>query len=136
MVSRLRGHHLICLHFFSGEGYSKVFVENLNDIIKRAEDGDVEVSSESDDVCIKCPYMKNYRCEYDEDAEIEIREMDRMALKLLNIKENTKIKWKDIKEKIPEIFSAWYENYCYDCDWNQACEKNRLYRDLKIKRGG
>ncbi len=134
MIPRLRGHHLVCLHFFSGEGYDEIFIENLNAIIKMAEEGDVEVLKGIDDVCIKCPYMRDYRCKYDEDRELEIREMDEMALRLLNIKENTKIKWKDIKEKIPEVFPLWYANYCYDCEWNNVCEKNRFYQ--RLKKGG
>lgn len=36
---RLRGHHLICLHFYRGEGYSREFVENLEDIVRRAKGG-------------------------------------------------------------------------------------------------
>ncbi len=33
----LRGHHLICLHFFPGYGYDASFVESLRNVLKRAE---------------------------------------------------------------------------------------------------
>ncbi|HDL01563.1 MAG TPA: DUF1284 domain-containing protein, partial [candidate division Zixibacteria bacterium] len=29
---RLRAHHLICLHFYRGEGYSEGFIENLETV--------------------------------------------------------------------------------------------------------
>ena len=56
---KLRGHHLVCLHFFTGEGYTKEFIDNLNRILKKAEAGEeIEVINSADDVCIKCPYFK------------------------------------------------------------------------------
>jgi hypothetical protein len=72
----LRGHHLICLHFFSGEGYDAQFIENLRDVLKRAESEEIEIVSGNDDVCAKCLYLKDHKCAYDENADKEIREMD------------------------------------------------------------
>ncbi len=121
---KLRGHHLICLHFFKGEGYNPEFVKNLREILKRVEAGEeIEVYSGADNVCKMCPYLKGNRCLYDEDAETEIREMDRRAVKLLNIKTHERVKWLDIKGKIPEIFHEWLREYCESCDWRKVCEK-------------
>jgi hypothetical protein len=39
-VIKLRGHHLICLHFYRSEGYSREFVKNLEDIVRRATEGE------------------------------------------------------------------------------------------------
>lgn len=36
-MSSLRGHHLICLHFFKGEGYDAAFVENLARVIAQTK---------------------------------------------------------------------------------------------------
>ncbi len=120
----LRGHHLICLHFFSGEGYDALFVENLRDALKRAECEDIEIVSGADNICTKCPYLKDYKCEYDENADEEIREMDETALKLLNLTAGQKIKWQDLKNLIPAIFQEWHDRYCIDCDWKHVCEKS------------
>ncbi len=133
-MPRLRAHHLICLHFFNGEGYDRNFIENLEDVLEKVEDEDIEVCEGVDDVCIKCPFMKDYKCEYHEDAESEVKEMDRMAMELLEIKGDTKIRWQDLKERIPEIFPRWYANHCYDCDWSNACEKNGFYQ--RLRKGG
>jgi hypothetical protein len=127
----LRGHHLICLHFFNGEGYDAAFTENLKNVLKRSEDEDIEICDGADDVCEKCPYLKDNKCQYDEGADEEIKEMDEMASSLLKIANGTKIRWQEIKERIPEIFSQWFANYCYDCDWNKVCEKNEFYQRLK-----
>lgn len=70
-MSLLRGHHLICLHFFHGEGYSEAFVRNLKEVLKRAEE-EVKVTDGADDVCRACPYLKNNRCEYDEGEDEEV----------------------------------------------------------------
>ena len=127
-MTKLRGHHLICLHFFKGEGYNPEFVENLRQIIKRVEAGEeIEVHSGADDVCKMCPYLKGQKCLYDKNVENEIREMDRMAIKLLGLKKQNKITWMEIKEKFPEVFTKWSKKYCTDCGWRWACEKDEVF---------
>ncbi|MGB9715398.1 MAG: DUF1284 domain-containing protein [Thermodesulfovibrionales bacterium] len=127
----LRGHHLICLHFFEGEGYDSNFIENLKNIMQRTENENINVCDGADDVCEKCPYLKDYRCQYDNNADDEIRDMDEVALRLLKIEQGAKIRWEDVRKKIPEIFLQWFRAYCYDCDWLKACEKNEFYQKLK-----
>lgn len=128
---KLRGHHLICLHFFRGEGYNPEFIANLNGILNRAEAGEeIEVYSGADDVCKMCPYLKGEICLYDKDAEAEIGEMDRRAMRLLSFKNQRKVKWRDIKEKIPQIFREWAREYCKDCNWRTVCEKENKHRRM------
>lgn len=128
----LRGHHLICLHFFNGEGYDPDFIENLHDVLKKAEYEDVSIPPEADDVCNKCPHLKEERCRYKEEADKEIKEMDEKALDLLKASKDTKVKWQEIRNRIPGIFEAWYKAYCNACGWKRACEKNASYRRLRI----
>ncbi len=130
-MPRFRGHHLICLHFFGGEGYSAPFVENLKEILVRAEGSIVETCEGGDDVCLKCPYLNRNRCIYSNDADGNIRKMDRRALKLLNLDPGIKIGWNDIRSRLPEIFHEWYKAECIRCSWRWACEKNNLYNQLK-----
>jgi hypothetical protein len=125
-VVRLRGHHVVCLHFFLGEGYKPEFIENLKEVLRRAEAGEeIEILVGADDVCRKCPYLKDTICVYDENAEDEIRDMDRTAIKLLGLRNKGKAKWTDIKKKIPIIFKKWKGRYCEGCDWRSVCEKNK-----------
>lgn len=127
----LRGHHLICLHFFGGEGYNTPFVENLKEILVGAEGSIVEICEGGDDVCLKCPHLKGNRCIYSNDADGNIRNMDRRALNLLNLSPDAKIRWQEIRERLPEIFNDWYKTECIRCSWRWACEKNGLYNQLK-----
>ena len=127
----LRGHHLICLHFFSGEGYDARFIENLRDVLKRAESEEIEVVSDDDDICAKCVYLKDHKCMHDEKADEEIREMDETALKLLNLSAGQRVKWQAVKERIPAVFNEWSNKYCNDCDWKHVCEGNDFYHKMK-----
>ena len=65
---RLRAHHLICLHFFKGEGYTPEYVENLRFIVGRAKARErIEVVMGADDVCKPCPFLKDGICEKGEE---------------------------------------------------------------------
>jgi hypothetical protein len=129
MKVKLRGHHLICLHFFHGEGYNSEFVTNLSKVIQRAGAGeDIEIYSGADDVCRKCPNLQGEICFYSKNADDGIREMDRMAIKLLHLKNNSQVRWADLKKKIPDILSEWVRAYCKDCDWKWACIKDSTFK--------
>jgi uncharacterized protein len=132
---KLRGHHLICLHFFMGEGYAPEFVDNLRAILARAKAGEeVWVVDGPDDVCRMCPYLKGRKCDYGKGADAGIREMDITALTLLGLKNRDKVNWSDIGKEIPAIFRVWSEKYCKDCDWREACEKDPHYKLLSVKK--
>ena len=128
---KFRGHHLICLQFFKGEGYNENFVAHLHNLLKKAEEGQkIEVTGAADDVCMICPYLKNGICCYEEGADEKIRNMDLKALELLKITEGIHVRWRDIRERLPEILGDWARLYCGDCDWKGACEKNPLWTQL------
>lgn len=126
-MPNLRGHHLICLQFFGGEGYNTDFVENLMNVMEAVESGGSVVCRGADDVCRRCPHLEEDSCRYSEGADEEIRKMDRRALGLLKIREGARIRWTEIKEKLPLIFRPWYETYCNSCGWKRTCEKNGSY---------
>lgn len=119
---KLRGHHLICLHFFKGEGYSEKFIDNLAQVIQNLEkDKFFEVIKGADDVCSACPYLKGNVCIYGAEGENEIRVLDNEALKLLKLGKGDKLNWKQVKTKIPKILPKWQEFACLDCDWKEVC---------------
>jgi hypothetical protein len=130
-IPRLRGHHLICLHFFNGKGYSPEFTKNLRTVLRVAAESGVEVSQGADDVCRACPYLKDEKCMYDEHSDEEITEMDGFALKLLHEAPGIETEWHLIKERVLEIFPLWLERYCKKCSWEKACEENPLYQTLR-----
>jgi hypothetical protein len=127
----LRGHHLICLHFFRGEGYSDQFIISLSRILQKAEAGEqIEAASGADDVCNICPYLKGGKCFHDQEAEQEIQKMDAKALELLGLTGADIVQWLDIRGKIPVLFTGWYEEFCSACNWRHACDKNAFFRQL------
>jgi hypothetical protein len=126
----LRGHHLICLHFFNGEGYSQEFVRNLEATLKKTEYSPVEICSGADEICMKCPYLKDNACHYDKNAEEEIRAIDSKALELLNLSAGGRAAWNDIRNAVPGIFIQWHGSCCKSCDWITACGKNAFFQRL------
>jgi hypothetical protein len=131
---KLRGHHLICLHFFTGEGYNPEFIGNLREILIRAQSGEeVEVCSGVDDVCMMCPFLKERRCHYDKHAENEIQKMDRNATRLLRIEPGMKVIWFDMQERLKGILRIWMADYCRNCNWRKVCEKTALYQEIHEK---
>ena len=129
-MPKLRGHHLICLHFFDGEGYDDAFIKNLQETLRRAEDADVEIAPAADDVCAACYHFKEGRCMQSDNADEAIREMDAKSLELLGLSVSDRVSWKVLKDKIPGIFPEWYSLYCADCDWRDVCEKKAFFMEL------
>lgn len=125
-----RGHHLICLHFFNGEGYNAEFIENLATILEAARDADIEVCHGADNICKKCPSLKEDTCQYSQGADNEIKTMDNMALDLLGAVPGDKLGWQQIKERLPLIFKEWHGACCVNCGWRRVCEENDSYREL------
>ena len=127
----LRGHHLVCLHFYNGEGYGPEFVDNLGVIRCRAEaDEWIEVASGPDDICKLCLYLKAGKCLYTADADTETTEMDQAAVGLLKITTGERVLWRNLKKNIPEIFGIWSKKYCKGCDWLKACKKDAQFKKL------
>jgi uncharacterized protein len=128
---QLRGHHLVCLHFYNGEGYGIEFIDTLREIRCRAEAGElIEVACGPDNVCTLCPYFKAGKCLYTADADTEITEMDQAAVELLKVITGERVHWRKLKENIPEIFGIWSKKYCKGCDWIEACEKDAQFKEL------
>ncbi len=125
---RLRGHHLICLHFFNGEGYDEHFINNLESVLKRAGNEEITVCSGADDVCTSCLHLKNVGCRYTDNAEEEITEMDQKAISLLDLSVSGRVSWNVLSSRVNEILPLWYKLYCGECDWRKVCEKHSSFR--------
>ncbi len=127
----LRGHHLICLHFFNGEGYNEEFINNLKSTLRSAAADGIKVTSGVDDICGSCPYQKDTYCRHTDNADNEICAMDRTALKLLHVSPGDRVTWEDILRALPKIFPEWYHSNCTECDWKGACENSALFEEMK-----
>jgi hypothetical protein len=114
----LRGHHLICLNFFRGEGYSEEFIDNLYAVIKKE---DLEIVKGADDVCKKCPYLKEGKCRSNDYSDEKIHLQDKEALRLLGLEPEMIVDWKMIASKLPEILEEWKAEFCCSCGYRKVC---------------
>lgn len=118
MRAKLRGHHLICLNFFKGEGYSEEFIKNIYSVLDKEK---VEIIEGPDEICARCPYLKDNKCSKKEDAEEKIIFQDKESLKLLGLKPNEIVDWKTISAKILQIIEEWKNQFCLDCEYRKVC---------------
>ncbi len=118
MKAKLRGHHLICLNFFRGEGYSEGFIKNIYSVIQKEK---VEIVKGADDVCIRCPYLKNNKCSSNEYTDEKIMLQDKEALKLLEFRPGMIVDWRIISDKLPRIMEEWKKQFCLDCGYQKVC---------------
>ncbi len=131
-MPKLRGHHLICLQFFNGEGYDETFIRNLEHVLRQAEEEEITVTSGADDVCAACLHLKQGKCEYSDHSDEEVRKMDKKALELLGFSETGSCEFMSLplQDSLRKVFPQWRSLYCQECDWKGICEKNELYSDL------
>jgi uncharacterized protein len=120
---RLRGHHLVCLHFFRGEGYSPDFIRNLKELMEHLHAGfQIEVTDEADDVCGLCPYLTGGKCTYDgKYSDVMIREMDACASGLFGLPPGSRTEWKFLQHRIMHVLPLWCSRYCTTCSWKPVC---------------
>ncbi|RDV83578.1 DUF1284 domain-containing protein [Ammonifex thiophilus] len=119
---RLRGHHLICLQFFRGEGYSQEFVRNLEEILCRLSRGEeVEIVEGADLVCSLCPFLQKGRCTNGPEAEVKVKARDAFALAGLGLQPGTRVDWVEVKRRFRRLPLEWLKEHCKGCEWQRIC---------------
>ena len=118
MRTKLRGHHLICLNFFRGEGYSENFIKNIYSVIGKEE---IEIVEGPDEVCARCPYLKDNMCSSSEYTDEKILFQDKEALKLLGFRPGRIVDWHIISARLPQILGKWKVRFCMDCGYRKVC---------------
>ena len=122
----LRPHHLLCISFFKGKGYSDEFVSNMTSIVsalKENKDTPISLVLGKDDLCAHCPHNQNGICT----AEDKSSKYDQLTLNALGIDTNshsttTYFTLRALAdEKI--INCGKRENICGDCEWTNLCHK-------------
>ena len=129
-MNYLRGHHLICLHFFTGEGYDEKYIRNLKRVLKMAHRDGIIVQKNTDDVCAACLHFAEKKCNYNKNSDEKIKCLDKLALKLLSIEIGSKVNWYDLKNKVSKIFTEWRDGACNKCEWLSTCESTELWKRL------
>jgi hypothetical protein len=121
---RLRGHHLVCLHYYSGGGINERFAGNLRQKVDLARNGaTILIAGGADDICRACPHLQQNICQGRTEEEEEILQLDRQALELLNCSVGQKVNWDDIRCQVESASPSWFKAFCYGCTWAKYCER-------------
>lgn len=119
----IRPHHMLCLQFFEGKGYSDGFVENMARVkeILEKENATVHIVKGTDDICAGCPKNIGGQCENEE----SVRQHDERVYQQVIDKVGSKADWRKITNAIYEeiIKSGKMEQTCGKCRWSGICFK-------------
>ena len=121
-IIRIRGHTLLCLQGFRGEGYSPGFVENMAGLHRDlAENPDrlVEVSEAPDAICAACPHLSPKGCSLTGDhSEEDLGVQDRHVLARLGLQPGTRVRWGEVLDRIrASVTGADLPGICGQCRW-------------------
>lgn len=119
---RLRGHTLLCLQGFRGEGYSSLFVENLAAIHRRLHEypeQPIEVIDTPDAVCAACPHRALSGCTLNhEHSEVDMQAQDRDVLARLGLTPGAVLSWRQVLDRIRiNLTSDSLFSICGQCRW-------------------
>ena len=122
----LRPHHLLCIAFFKGKGYSDEFVYNMTSIVSLLNKDDstpIALVLGEDDLCTNCPNNQNGICT----AEDKSSRYDQLTITALGIDTNShsQILYLTLRALADEriINCEKRESVCGDCQWTDLCHK-------------
>ncbi|KPQ44847.1 MAG: hypothetical protein MPEBLZ_00576 [Candidatus Methanoperedens nitroreducens] len=81
----------------------------------------VEIVSGPDEVCAKCPYLKDEKCASHEYTDETILVQDKKALGLLGFVPGEIVDWKMIAAIVPDILEEWKAQFCEGCGYREVC---------------
>jgi len=123
--AELRGHHLICLQFYGGHGYSASFVENLERVRDAAAETPALIVSGADHVCAACPGLgADGTCQHPDTGEAEALRIDALALLLLDAAIGEELSLAQARKRLAADAAAcgrWRDESCSTCLWESAC---------------
>jgi uncharacterized protein len=130
---QLRGHHLLCLFGFRGEGYSAEFVGNLAEIqqrLWRTPEQAVRLVDGDDDVCRACPQCSGESCLAYNTANLMAQDL--LVMSIIGAKAGETHSWIDLRLKVAQRVSpAEIERICGDCPWLERGWCQEGLRELK-----
>lgn len=118
----LRPHHLLCIKFFVGRGYSEEFTANMYKTIADLNESDsVKIAFSADVLCAACPNFLGKTCKTQE----KVCRYDKKTAELLQLDDGKTYSYKELKARLEEkIFSQnKFDDVCRDCEWANICHK-------------
>jgi len=125
MSPHLRGHHLVCLQFYRGQGYSEAFVANLERVQRSTAETPALIVSGGDDVCAACPGLgADGSCNDPDTGEAEALRIDALALQLLDAAIGESLSLSQARVRLAADAAAcdrWRAESCASCLWEDTC---------------
>jgi hypothetical protein len=119
---RLRHHHLLCVQTFTGLGYDRRFVSNMESVISLMSSDEeviVHLSPFCDDICSSCPNQTGGRC-IDEGS---VAAKDRSAADFLGLPEELMMEARlllpMVRDRLLNLDDLGL--VCGDCSWISIC---------------
>lgn len=114
----LRPHHINCLFFYKGLGYSKDFIEGMDNIlnlVKKDPNTKIKLIVNCDDLCNNCPNKQSDDvCMTKE----KVAKLDYDTLQVYNLKENQEYTFEEIINTIYKGFNKnKFKKICRSCNW-------------------
>jgi hypothetical protein len=116
---RLRGHHLLCLLSFSGEGYSPEFTRRFGVLAEAYREGKVgvQVLAAPDDACAACPFLGDAGCRSPADGpEAGVAALDQAVLDALGIEVGIH-EAEDLLRRVATLSGSELHRLCRACSW-------------------
>ncbi|HZC67152.1 MAG TPA: DUF1284 domain-containing protein [Nitrospirales bacterium] len=119
---RIRGHTLLCLQGFRGEGYNAGFIENMAALhrdLNENPDRWVEVVEAPDTFCAACPHLVPAGCSLNgAHSEEGMQAQDRHVLELLGLQSGTRVRWREVLDRVrTSVKGSDLPVICGSCRW-------------------
>ncbi|MBP0974189.1 MAG: DUF1284 domain-containing protein [Oscillospiraceae bacterium] len=120
---KLRPHHLLCIGFFEGKGYSPAFVQHMTRIIAYLEQTapPVTLTCACDVICQACPHCRDGICETAE----KVLRYDKAVLSCCGLQEGDTLPYPLLREHVAAEILAKHRlsGVCGDCSWFSVCRQ-------------
>ena len=125
----LRPHHLVCLQYFVGKGYSAGFASNTTRVLAYLKQHPtlacIQIVQEADALCLSCPNLHT-QCE-------TARQYDHGYLQALHLTIEQQLSFQDATERFQQhVNDTVFRTICGSCSWYNLCSSLRQKRTLDI----
>ena len=129
----LRPHHALCLHYFTGHGYSGEFVENMfhiKQLLGEKSNREVVFHCKTDIICAACPNNREGECGTPE----KVARYDAKCAEACGFSCGVPISWAECEEQVrTKILQVpgEREKICGDCLWKTLCQQQDVEKSVE-----
>lgn len=113
----IRPHHLLCLRWFVGNGYSEEFTKNIYEVLSKLNQNNSKfiLTLENDNICSKCPNLNSSDICI---SDTKVSLMDSNVIEHFSLTPGSTYVYSDIYNKIENLLTAdIIRDICGNCEW-------------------